>query len=124
MGKYDDIEAREIKRDGLVAVRNSGRSSTTNQKGDAIMDGWLVDFKYTEKSFTLSRNVWAKVSTDAQKNGHHQPALKVIMEGDDHSTLRLWVIDDDDMRELRKERRLSDRLYERYPHIYEELENE
>ncbi len=118
MGKYDDIEKREANRDGAVLVKNSGRSSKTTNKGDAIMDeDFLVDYKFTEKSFTLSRSVWAKVSTDAMVNGNRSPLLKVIMEGDQDSTLRLWIMDDREMTALRESRAIFDWLEQNRPEI-------
>jgi hypothetical protein len=129
LGKYDDIEKREIRRDGATPVKNSGRSSTTNQKGDATMDDyWLVDYKYTEKSFTLSRAVWNKVTTDAQRNGGLAPTLKVIFEGDEDSTVRVWVISDEEMKHVRFHQWLGERLIaeerDKYLEFLEEYDNE
>lgn len=121
MGKYDDIEDREIRRDGMVKVKNSGRSSKTTAKGDAILDEeWLVDFKYTEKSFTLSRGVWSKVSSDAHTNGNRNPLLKVILEGDDNTTLRLWIMDDKQFQQIRNERAELEYLTVKYPELVAE----
>jgi hypothetical protein len=118
MGKYDDIEKREALRDNAILVPNSGRSFKTTNKGDAIMDDiWLVDYKYTEKSFTLSRNVWSKVSTDAGVNGNRMPTLKVIFEGDEDSTVRLWVINDKAMQLAREDKALVKWLHENRPDI-------
>ena len=82
-------EASEVKRDGAKAQKNSGRGQY--QKGDAILDIFTVDYKEFSKSFGLSRDVWAKVCTDAFRNGQNEPALKVIL-GDGNSKIRLWVV--------------------------------
>jgi hypothetical protein len=98
-------ELNEIARDGAVAQRNSGRGKTA--KGDAVIDGtWLVDYKETAKSFTLSMAVWAKICTDAIKSGNLQPTLKVILGADTRNKVRLFVISEDDMIEYRRLRLL------------------
>ncbi|QOI67466.1 Holliday junction resolvase [Streptomyces phage Beuffert] len=91
-------EADEIKRDGATPVKNSGRSKGTN-KGDAILEPFLVDYKEYNKTFGVSKEFWAKISTDAINNGRRQPALKlVIRDSDDPESrtpkTRLWVIGD------------------------------
>lgn len=82
-------EASEAKRDGSRLQKNSGRGQY--QKGDAILDIFTVDYKEYEKTFGLSRDVWAKVCTDAMRNGQNEPALKVVL-GSGNSKIRLWVV--------------------------------
>ncbi len=56
------------------------------------------------KSFGLSRDVWAKVCTDAMRNQQSEPALKVIL-GEGNHKIRLWVVAEhiiDDYVRLRK----------------------
>lgn len=84
-------EADEIKRDGSIPVKNSGRSRGV-AKGDAILEPFLIDYKEYSKSFSINSDFWAKISTDAIHNGRRQPALKLVM-GDEKKT-RLWVIGD------------------------------
>lgn len=82
-------EASEIKRDGAVAQRNSGRNF---DKGDAILGPFCVDYKEYNKSFGVSRSVWAKITSDAFKSGK-LPALKLVLGTDqDKTKVRLWVI--------------------------------
>jgi len=82
-------EQSEAKRDGARLQKNSGRG--WRQKGDAILDDLVIDYKEYEKSFGLSRKVWAKVCTDALKNGSRfYPVLKVILG--DKEKIRLAVI--------------------------------
>ncbi len=82
-------EASEVKRDSAKAQKNSGRGQY--QKGDATLDIFTVDYKEYEKSFSISRDVWAKICTDAMRNGRTEPALKVIL-GSGNTKIRLWVV--------------------------------
>jgi hypothetical protein len=82
-------EGSESKRDGSRLTRNSGRG--TFQKGDAFLGDFTVDYKEYAKSFTLSRSVWAKVCSDAMRNGATEPALKVVL-GSGNEKTRLWVV--------------------------------
>lgn len=82
-------EKSEAKRDGARLTKNSGRGQI--QKGDAFLDIFTVDYKEYAKSFSISKTVWAKICSDARRNGHTEPALKIIL-GDDVSKIRLWVV--------------------------------
>jgi hypothetical protein len=93
-------EAAEIKRDGATPVKNSGRS-----KGDAILEPFLVDYKEYNKSFSVTKDFWAKISTDAINNERRQPALKLVIREDDDPEsktpkTRLWVIGDSMFHEM------------------------
>lgn len=90
-------ELGEIKMDGGKAQKNSGRGQYF--KGDAILEPFCYDVKEYEKSFSLSKNVWAKVCTDAFSQ-RRLPALKVVL-GDSQKT-RLWVVSDDMFQEMRE----------------------
>jgi hypothetical protein len=97
-------EAAEIKRDGATPVKNSGRSKGTN-KGDAILEPFLVDYKEYNKSFGVTREFWAKISTDAINNGRRQPALKLVIRAEDDPEsktpkTRLWVVGDSMFHEM------------------------
>jgi hypothetical protein len=97
-------EADEIKRDGAKPVKNSGRSKGVN-KGDAILEPFLVDYKEYKKSFGLTREFWSKICTDAIYNGRRQPALKLVIREDDDPEAkapktRLWVIGDEMFHEM------------------------
>ena len=84
-------EAEEIKRDGATPVKNSGRGL---HKGDAILEPFLVDYKEYSKSFGVTQEMWAKISTDSIKNGRRQPALKLVIGREGEVRTRLWVIGD------------------------------
>lgn len=84
-------ERAEIKRDGAKAQKNSGRGQY--QKGDAIMFPFLVDYKEASKSFTLNKDVWAKICTDSFKVSRElYPCLKIII-GEGNDKVRLAIIE-------------------------------
>jgi len=72
---------------GVLDV-NSGRNT---QKGDASWKTFVVDFKEVGKSFTLNKEVWAKATTDAMKNGK-DPAIVVVI-GEGNAKVRLAIIE-------------------------------
>jgi hypothetical protein len=90
-------EADEIKRDGATPVKNSGRSKGI-AKGDATLGPFLVDYKEYSKSFGITKDVWAKISTDAIHNGRRMPALKLVLG--DNPKARVWVIGDSMFHEM------------------------
>ena len=53
-------------------MKNSGRGIW---KGDGVWGPFLVDVKEYAKSFSVSRKVWAKLSTDSIQNHMKQPML-------------------------------------------------
>jgi outer membrane phospholipase A len=81
-------ERSESKRIGAKQHKNSGRN---NKKGDATWNNFTVDFKENSKSFTLNKDVWAKATTDAIKNGN-DPAIIVVL-GDSGIRTRLAIIE-------------------------------
>jgi hypothetical protein len=81
-------EKSESKRIGAKQHKNSGRNT---QKGDATWNNFVVDFKEVSKSFTLNKDVWAKATTDAIKNGK-DPAILVVL-GEGNSKVRLAIIE-------------------------------
>lgn len=96
-------EAEEIKRMGAKAQPNSGRGK--HKKGDAILDGFLVDIKEYSKSFSLSQSVWGKLCADAHTAGRLIPALNVVLGQQGSRRLRLWVISEEEMQEYVRLRR-------------------
>ena len=84
-------EKNEIKRDGAKAQKNSGRGKIA--KGDAQWREFVVDYKEYGKGFSISRDVWAKICTDAWKvDRDKHPLLKLILGAGAHKT-RLAVIE-------------------------------
>lgn len=83
-------EAVEAKRDGAKLQSNSGRG--VFQKGDAILDYWSIDYKESEKTFSINIKNWAKVCTDAMKNGSDkEPVIKLIL-GSGIKKVRLAIV--------------------------------
>lgn len=92
-------ERSESKRIGAKQHKNSGRNM---QKGDASWKDFVIDFKEVGKSFTLNKDVWAKATTDAIKNGK-DPAIFVVI-GDGNSKVRLAVVAVDMLEQLMEEK--------------------
>jgi hypothetical protein len=92
-------ELDEIKRFGGKPQRNSGRGVL--QKGDAILEPFLVDVKEYDESFSVSRTVWAKLQADAFKAQHRQPAFMLALGSKETAgKLRVWVISDTMFKEM------------------------
>jgi hypothetical protein len=81
-------EKSESKRIGAKQHKNSGRGI---HKGDATWKNFTVDFKEVGKSFTLNKEVWAKATTDAIRNGN-DPAIVVVI-GDSGIKTRLAIVE-------------------------------
>jgi hypothetical protein len=81
-------EKSESRRIGAKQHKNSGRGT---HKGDATWENFTVDFKEVGKSFTLNKDVWAKATTDAIRNGN-DPAIVVVI-GESGIKTRLAVIE-------------------------------
>jgi hypothetical protein len=81
-------EKSESKRLGAKQHKNSGRGT---HKGDATWESFTIDFKEVGKSFTLNKEVWAKATTDAIRNGN-DPAIVVVI-GESGIKTRLAVIE-------------------------------
>ncbi len=85
-------EPSEAKRDGARLQKNSGRGHY--QKADAKKGDLSIDYKEHEKSFSLSKKVWAKVCSDALRNGlDYNPVLKIILGAAGERKVRLAVIE-------------------------------
>lgn len=84
-------EEAELKRIGAVPVKNSGRSRGI-EKGDGVLEPFLVDVKEYTKSFSVSRENWKKLSTDAVHNGRRQPMLVLALLEEGTAPIRLWVM--------------------------------
>jgi outer membrane phospholipase A len=92
-------ERSEIKRMNAVGHKNSGRGKY--QKADASWRNFVVDIKEYKNSFSLTKDVWAKIVTDTLKtNKSKLPALKVILG--DEQKIRLAVIEWSVLEELER----------------------
>lgn len=85
-------EKTESKRIGAKQHKNSGRNT---QKGDATWRDFIIDFKETEKSFTINQEVWAKTVTDSIKAGKDKSPAIVVILGKGNKKIRLAIIEFD-----------------------------
>lgn len=70
-------------------VKNSGRGM---RKGDILKGRYVIDVKEVNKSFTLNRDVWAKVCSDAATYGWEYVPILLV----DFPSHRLVIMDFDD----------------------------
>lgn len=92
-------ERSEIKRMNAKAHKNSGRGQY--QKGDASWKNFVVDVKEYSKSFSLTKDVWAKIVTDTLRTDRSKmPALKVVLGNE--QKIRLAVIEWSALEELER----------------------
>ncbi len=98
-------ERSELKRIGAKAHKNSGRGKI--QKADGSLDRYIVDVKEYSKSFSINRDVWAKICTDTLKTDPEKSPVLMIVLGDTHKT-RLAIIEWHEFEELREIREKSD----------------
>ena len=83
-------EKNESKRIGAKQHKNSGRNT---QKGDATWREFVIDFKESEKSFTINQDIWAKAVTDALKAGKDKSPAIVLILGKGNKKTRLAIIE-------------------------------
>jgi hypothetical protein len=82
-------ERGEAKRIGAKLHKNSGRNNT---KGDATWNNYILDFKEFSRSFSITREVWAKVVTDTLKvDRSKSPAICLALG--DSPKVRLAIIE-------------------------------
>lgn len=95
-------ERQEIIRDNARPTKNSGRSKTAGEKGDARYPAKnsliTIDYKEASKSFNLNGDVLSKVNTDAAKNDDICGVLKVIFDGD--TKTRVFIVAEDIFHEM------------------------
>ena len=92
-------ERSEIKRINAKAHKNSGRGQY--QKGDASWKNFVVDVKEYSKSFSITKEVWAKIVTDTLKTDKEKfPALKIVLGNE--QKVRLAVIEWSVLEELER----------------------
>jgi len=83
-------EKTESNRIGAKQHKNSGRNT---KKGDATWRDFVIDFKESEKSFTINQEVWAKAVTDSIKAGKDKSPAIVIILGKGNKKIRLALIE-------------------------------
>jgi hypothetical protein len=98
-------ERGELKRIGATPHKNSGRGM---KKADGSLDNYVVDVKEYSKSFSVTRDVWAKIVTDTLKVDPNKSPVIMLVLGDTHKT-RLAIIEWNEFEELREIREGSER---------------
>jgi hypothetical protein len=93
-------EAAEIKRMGARPQPNSGRGKLN--KGDAILEPFLIDIKEYKKSFAVSIENWAKLSSDAISAGRRQPAFMIALGEEGTVKARVFVVGERMFHEMRE----------------------
>ena len=92
---YNRREAAEAKRIGAKIHKNSGRGMV---KGDMSNDDFVIDAKFANKTFTISRNVWGKICTDALKQDSSKSPMLLLIVGE--PPIRLAVVEYDVLEDL------------------------
>ena len=90
-------ERNELKRIGAKIHKNSGRGPI--QKGDGSLKRYVVDVKEYAKSFSISKDVWAKICMDTIKVDNSKEPVLCIVLGEQAKT-RLAIISWDEFEEL------------------------
>jgi hypothetical protein len=98
-------ERGELKRIGAKAHKNSGRGPI--QKADGSLDRYIVDVKEYSKSFSINRDVWAKICTDTLRTDPEKSPVLMIVLGETQKT-RLAIIEWNEFEELRQIREEHD----------------
>jgi hypothetical protein len=86
---YNRMEKKQAKRDGATPVKNSGRG---HQKGDALIPGFMIDYKFNAKSFQLTLDNWRKLSQEAWKSDRREPVIGVKYEDGTMVAIVDWQI--------------------------------
>lgn len=84
-------ERGEASRIGAKLQKNSGRGKI--QKGDAVWRDYILDFKEFSKSFSITKDVWAKVVTDTLKSDRSKSPAICLVLGEGDKKIRLAIIE-------------------------------
>ena len=84
---YNRMEKKQAKKDGAKLVKNSGRG---HHKGDASIPGFLIDYKFNAKSFTLNSENWEKHRSDSWKEDRKSPLIIVCFEDGSKVAMIEW----------------------------------
>lgn len=94
---YNKREAAEAQRIGAKIHKNSGRGMV---KGDMSNDDFVIDAKFAKKTFTISRDVWGKICTDALRQDSGKSPMLLLIVGE--PPIRLAVVEYDVLEDLMK----------------------
>lgn len=101
MGERPDYLKKEqalLKSIGAKVHKNSGRGKY--QKGDGSNDDFVIDAKFANKTFTISRDVWGKICTDALRQDSSKSPMLLLIVGE--PPIRLAVVEYDVLEDLMK----------------------
>ena len=99
MVNWNKNEKNESKRIGAKVHKNSGRGKY--QKGDASLDKYVIDFKFSSKSFSVNQDVWAKIVTDTLKVDPEKSPVIMLVLGETKK-VRLAIIEWNEFELLRE----------------------
>ena len=94
---WNQKERSEAKRMGAKTTKNSGRGMV---KGDGRWHNFLVDWKFARKSFTLNKDVWAKVVTDTLRSDKEKNPALIVVLGEGNNIVRLAIIEQEILEQL------------------------
>ena len=78
----------------------SNTSGRGMKKGDGTWRRFIVDWKFARKSFTLNKDVWAKVVTDTLKSDREKNPALIIVLGEGQDIVRLAIIEQEILEQL------------------------
>lgn len=91
----NDKERRQAKRDGADVVKNSGRGMN---KGDATLENYMVDYKFTEKaSYSVNLAKFNALEKQAWREGKTAITVAVF---EDHRGKAIAMIEWEALKEL------------------------
>ena len=94
-------EKQELKRIGATPHKNSGRGNI--QKADGNLDRYIVEVKEYSKSFSINRDIWAKICTDTLKTDPEKsPVIMLVLGDETHRKIRLAIIEWNEFEYLRE----------------------
>ena len=92
-------ERGELKRIGAKPHINSGRGPV---KADGSLDDFVVDVKEYSKSYSVSRDSWAKIVSDTMQVDRKKDPVIMFVLGEGNKKVRLAIIECEVFEQLRE----------------------
>jgi len=92
-------EKGELKRIGAKQHINSGRGPV---KADGSLDKFVVDVKEYSKSYSVSRDSWAKIVSDTMSVDRKKDPVLMVVLGEGNKKVRLAIIEWEVFEQLRE----------------------
>jgi hypothetical protein len=92
-------EREELKRIGAKPHINSGRGPV---KADGSLDDFVVDVKEYSKSYSVSRDSWAKIVSDTMQVDRKKDPVLMVVLGEGNKKVRLARIEWEVFEQLRE----------------------